>query len=274
MWKFATTTNNPGCPHFARAFFARVAVVLLFFGGAVSPSFAQFLTDEAARETAARNAERADENKAKLEDLARIVENLRNRLGEMTQQQQAADLRLRELGGQIEELSAAVGAADWKSLETSAARAAQERARIAEDIAALNAKFDDVSEFVSPPPEKEFYESAFADYQRGEFKSAAAQFQKMLRYHPEGEYAANARYWISKIFLDAGDYEKAAESAAQLIALHSDGDKIPQAMLFLARAKKSLGQEEESRATLEQLVAKHPTTIAADEARHLLSSSP
>ncbi|MGI9297246.1 MAG: tetratricopeptide repeat protein [Gammaproteobacteria bacterium] len=264
MWKFATTTNNPRSPRPA----ARALVALAVAAFAVIPASAQIFSDDVAREQAARNAE-------KLADLARIVENLRGQLGAMAQERQASDRRLRELSGQIEELAAAgAGKTELKTLETSAARAALERTKIAEDLAALRAEFSEISAFVGLPPEQEFYDAAFADYQGEKYARAADGFQKLLKYYPDGKFNANARYWTSRSFLASGEYESAAATARRLIELHEDGDKIPDAMLVLAEALQNLGQEEESRATLRALIAAHPTTLAADRARQSLPPSP
>lgn len=235
---------------------------------AANPASAQIFSDDVAREQAVRNGE-------KLEDLARIVENLRGQLGAMAQERQATDRRLRELSGQIEELAAA-GAArgELKALETSSARAALEREKIAEELAALRKELSDISEFVVLPPEQEFYESAFAAYQSEKYAQAADGFRKVLQYYPHGKFNANARYWMSRSFLESGEYEPAAAAARQLIAQHENGDKIPDAMLVLAQAQQHLQQEEESRATLQALIAAHPTTLAADRARQLLPPSP
>ena len=263
----------------------------LFCAAAPMPAFAQLFSDEAAREQTAKNAEQISEISAQLGDLARIVENLRNRLGAMAQEQQSAGLRLRELQGKIEEFGASVAAernAALKPLGASASRAQQERAQLAAEVAALtesfaalsenftalSVRFDEVGEFISPPSEEELYEAAFAEYRSGEFANAAEGFQRILGYYPEGRFGANAHYWMSLSFLAAGEYERAAEAARRLMSLYENSDKIPDAMLALARAQQNLGRAEESRATLESLVEAHPTTLAADQARHLLSPSP
>lgn len=265
VYKSATTTNN-----FRSRFAVRASVALaaLLFAVFFPPSaLAQLFGDDAARDLAGRNA-------AKLEDLARIVENMRGQLGEMTQKQQAIDRHLRDLAGQMEESAAAVAGGnreELKALEASLSRAAAERGKLAEDFAALRQQFAEVNKFVDLPPEQEFYESAFADYRSEKYAAAVEGFQQALKYYPEGKFNASARYWMSRSFLALDEYDSAAEAARQLIELQKDGDKAPEAMLTLAQAQRGLGQEEESRATLEALLAAHPTTLAADKAREMLS---
>lgn len=271
MWKSATTTNNFRPRIAARAF---VALAFVF---AVSPVQAQIFSDDVARELAAANA-------VKLEDLLRLVENMRTRLGTMTQEQQGIDQRLRELAGQIEEVAAATTVAtkasaaaaqarrEVKALQISILGAVAEREKIAEDVATLRDQFADINEFIVLPPEREFYESAFADYQRKEYAQAVAGFQNLLKYYPDGTFNTNARYWMSQSFLAQGNNEAAVEMAKQLMLLPGNDGKIPDAMLVLAQAQKNLQQEEESRTTLEALIEAHPTTLAADQARQLLLS--
>ena len=266
MCKSATTTNNFRRPRrAARAFFA--LALPLVFAASPAPARAQIFSDDVAREQAVRNA-------AQLEDLIRIVENLRDRLGAMEQQRQATDRRLRELAGRIEELAAvaeSAGKDEMKTLSASVSRGASERGELAGGLAALQEEFAEIRQFIQLPPEQDFYESAFADYQSENYAQAAAGFEKTLKYYPEGKFNANARYWMSRSFLEMGEYEPAAEAARRLIALPGDGDKIPDAMLVLAQAQKKLRRDKESRATLEALIAAHPTTLAADRARQLLS---
>ena len=266
MYKFATTTNNFFSHRASRAFL--LASALVFSGADLPAAQAQIFSDDIAREQAVKNADQ-------LKDIARIMENIRGQLGEVTRKQQSLDNNLREIRGQMEEIAAAnanrPARNEMKTLESSLSKNTAKVDNLSEDVAAVRKQLAEISQFITLPPEKEFYESAFADYRREEYAAALTGFEKILRYYPDGQFNANARYWMSQSFLALGEYEPAAAAARQLIALHGDGDKVPDAMLTLAQALQNLGQEAESRATLEQLLAAHPTTLAADRAREILA---
>lgn len=229
------------------------------------PAFAQIFSDDIARETAAKNAENLD-------NLARVVQNLRTQLGSVSQKQQDIEQRLRELSGAIEE--ARTRLADKRTLqnlETTVSRAADERDRIAAEVAELSENFSEIHQFISLPEEQELYETAFADFQNNDYPKAVSGFRRVLKFYPDGQFNANARHWMSQSFLNSKQYAEAADMARQILSLHAGSDKAPDAMLTLARAQQNLAQKEESRATLEALISAHPTTLAADRARQMLS---
>ena len=266
VWKFATTTSNT-LPRSRSALGALGALGALVLALAfAAPARGQLFGDEAARELSTANAE-------KIENLARVVQNMRGQLASLLQQQQASDQKQRELLGKVEEIS--IRGADKNALQTlqsEISRAAAERAALSKNIAALGEQFDEVSQYIELPSEQEIYESAYANYRQENYPKAGAGFKRVLKYYPDGQFNASARYWLGQNFMAQKQYEEAAETARQIIQLHGGSDKAPDAMLTLAEAQRFLEQPQKSRETLEQLIAKYPTALAADKARRRLAA--
>ncbi|MBE8157891.1 MAG: tol-pal system protein YbgF [Betaproteobacteria bacterium] len=263
VWKYATTTNNT---FFRGCGIAGISLLLALAFFAAPAARGQLFGDETARGLAAANAE-------KLENLARVVQNLRGQLASLLQRQQESDQKQRELLGEVQEMSARGADKDaLKELQSEISRAAAERQTLARDIADLGGRFSEISEYIALPAEQEIYESAYANYRRENYEKAGAEFKKVLKFYPDGKFNANARYWLSQNFMAQKQYEEAAAAALQIIKLHGGGDKVPDAMLTLAEARRFLGRAEESRKILEELVEKYPTTLAADKARRRLAA--
>ena len=252
-----------------RALAGALAAALLV---AAPTAAAQLFADDIAREQAGKNAQA-------LQTLSTLVQNLRKQLGEVAQKQQAQTQRMRELVGQMEEMAAA--AADQNALgelRGELTKAETERAGIAEEMRNLAGQFSEVQaniaemgEYIALPEESTMYDAAVDHYQRKNYDSAAAGFRRMLRRYSSGKFAASARYWLSQIYIAQQQYDKAAEAAREVIQLHADSQRAPGAMLALARALQEMGRKAESDDTLSALIAKHPATLAADQARQLLS---
>lgn len=262
VWKYATTTNN--------IFFrgrGAAGVLLLALAVAAAPvARGQLFADETARQTAAANAE-------KLENLARIVQNLRGQMAALQRKQQESDQKQRELLGKLQEMSARGAEKDaLAELQSEISRAAAERETLAQGIADLGGQFNEISGYIELPPEQEIYESAYENYLQENYAKAGAEFKRVLKFYPEGQFNAGARYWLSQNFMAQKQYEDAAAAALQIIELHGGSDKVPDAFLTLAEARRFLGLAEESRKTLEELVEKYPTTLAADKARRRLAA--
>ena len=244
-----------------------MSLLVLSVLATMSATAQDFFSDTVAREQTAKNSEQ-------LENLARVVQNMRDQMSSISQQQQAIDQRLRDISGQVEE--SLVHAINENGQNIKAELSAEllqtgiERQKIHDDLNLLRQEFAKLTQSMSPP-EQELYAAAFGNYQQKNYVDAVAGFEAMLRYYPTGQFNANARYWMSESFLAQSLYERAAQTAQQLINLDGENDKKPDAMLTLARAQAGLLQPEDSRRTLEELIVAYPTTLAADKARQLLS---
>lgn len=232
-------------------------------------------SDDVAREQTVKNGE-------EIKNLARIVNNMRTEMVSLAQRQKSMDERMRQMSGLIEEINnrletmgdgTDIARQMAAQLGEISAEGAAERGKIAAQVAELGARVDQIAAIASQarvPSEQELYDNAFALYQGQDLAGAEAGFRSVLANYPEGQFAANARHWLSQLLLQSGGYEEAENLAREIIASPGAGDKTPTAMLTLARALRGLEKEAESRATLESLVEAYPTTLAADQARQLL----
>ncbi len=260
MWKFAITTNNPTGLQYGIKYSRYnivIGCVLCVIFSAVIPAQAQIFSDEETRANSNNNSEN-------IEKLSTIINNLRKQLGAVSQKQQTLDQRLRDLSGQVQEIKA-----EKKQTEQ---QVANNLRKVDERLEQLKTDIADVGESIGLPNEVEMYNIAFNEYQQQNYDKAVSDFNLILKHYPDGKFNANARYWMSQIFLSQKKYEESANLARETIQLHSNSDKVPDSMLILARALKSLDMPEESKNILSDIVQQYPTTLAADKARQLLTA--
>ncbi|MDM5146882.1 tol-pal system protein YbgF [Candidatus Persebacteraceae bacterium Df01] len=268
---FVTTTNKH---HF---FFFNVAATLLAATFLSSPAQAQIFNDNVARKQAVENGKQIESLLGVVRSLDTQVKNIRTQLVSISKKQQDTEQRLRSLSGEIEELRATNDGESVNTLKIRSQQLSVDQEQLSGRTNALEAQlakitqqFQEISQYVDIPEEKELYAAAFNAFQEENYEKAVRGFQRMLQYYPDGQFNANAGYWMGQAFMSLGKYQEAVNTARDTIALHGDSDKVPDAMLTLARALRNLSEKEQSVQVLEQLIDSHPTTLAADKARQLL----
>lgn len=222
---------------------------------------------EEKEEDARRTLQSAD---ALVESLSALDGKLSAELATVTGRFDGIDERHNELAIQM-----SVFAVEVSLLAESMLESGQDSASLDGRIVALSIQFSsmrdqlgELVDIVEVPAEGDMYAVAFSAYQRRNFREALAGFEKILKYYPEGQFAKNARYWMSEAQLAEGKYEEALATAQELVGL--GGERTPDVMLVVARAQQALGLEIERAATLNSLIELYPTSLAADRARQLL----
>jgi len=118
--------------------------------------------------------------------------------------------------------------------------------------------------------ERGAYESAFDALKAGNYAESARLFQDLLRVHPEGVYAPNARYWLGESYYVTQNYELAREQFQALVARYPTHDKTPGALLKVGLSQYGLRDLDGAEATLSQVLAQFPGTDAARTAEDRL----
>jgi|SRR5690606_13298901 len=118
--------------------------------------------------------------------------------------------------------------------------------------------------------ERGAYEVAFDALKAGNYAESAQLFQDMLRVHPEGVYAPNARYWLGESYYVTQNYELAREQFEALVARHPTHDKTPGALLKIGLSQYGLRELDDAEATLSQVLTRFPGTDAARTAEDRL----
>lgn len=116
------------------------------------------------------------------------------------------------------------------------------------------------------------YNTAHADYLRGNYDLAINGFKEFLRLFPDSELADNAQYWIGECFYSEGKFLQAVREFDKVITNYSQGEKLPSAHLKKAFSYFELNQIGQAVIQLQQLIKEFPTSNEARIARERLES--
>ena len=282
------------------------AAPLLAAIGIASASFlsppqarAQLFADESAREEIKKLRADVDANLDAMRNLLRQLgdmrdqfESQRQQISAQQQKLQAFEEQTRELRGQVDEIEH-LAKNPPKNKNTAAVRAlkaeialaqesqeslrAEADARLAEidelrgDFAHVRETIGDINARLPTPNEQDLYDAAFGLHQTGDYAAAILEFERLRRFFPQGRFASNAAYWIANAHLALADFAAAEQTARDLLSTFAQSDRASDGMLILARAIRAQGRGEEARGILENIIAQNPTSLAADNARQLLT---
>lgn len=117
----------------------------------------------------------------------------------------------------------------------------------------------------SPPAadERAAYDIAFNALKDGRYDESARLFAQFLQAHPQGAYAANARYWLGESYYVTQNYALALDQFQALYDAWPTHDKAPGALLKIGLSQYGLRQMDAAEATLSQVVQRYPGTDAA-----------
>lgn len=123
----------------------------------------------------------------------------------------------------------------------------------------------------APPAPRELYNSAYADYARGNYDLAIQGFQEYLRHYASSDFGHTAQYWIGECLYGKQKYEEAIEAWNVVLRDYPSSYKIPE-----ARYKKGLALEKLSRKGAAQLefrfvAERYPNTPTGRLAREKLN---
>ena len=133
----------------------------------------------------------------------------------------------------------------------------------------------------SPPPlptglsPQEVYNTAYADYLRGNFDLAMDGFKIYKESFPESPLADNALYWIGECLFSQREFGEAVDIFNELILNFPQGDKIAAAYLKKGLALAELGKKDEALVVFKLLTSKYPleeeARIAQEKIKELSS---
>lgn len=136
------------------------------------------------------------------------------------------------------------------------------------------------------PGAEESYKAAYADYTKGNYTLAIAEFREFVRQHPDSARADSAQYWIGESYFSigraaatAGQPEKAREAIERSVqefrkvfVNYPAGRQVPTALYKEALALAELKQPKVARARLQYLVDNFPQSEEAPLARERLKN--
>ena len=231
---------------------------------------AQIFSDTVAREQSVKNEQQ-------IKEMARIVRNIRDQVGALSQKQQGIEQQLRNILGQLKEADAKQASIqqDYAKTDGERKKINQRITDLSGDIAALNERIQQMIDMQKTAeklfPEEKLYTRAFKYYQNNQHEDAVDGFEQIITLYPQGKFNVNARYWMGQSLMALKKYQMAIMTMQDIIDIYGGSDKAPDAMLTLAQAQIKLEAPQKSKDILERLIASYPTTLAADKARQLLA---
>jgi tol-pal system protein YbgF len=116
------------------------------------------------------------------------------------------------------------------------------------------------------------YQSAYRDYQRGNYDLAVAGFRDFAAKNPNSELSGNAAYWIGESLYSQKKYREAIQQFDSVVTKYPKSDKVAGALLKKGYSYIALGEKSQGIVQLQYVVHEHPTTPEAALARQKLKS--
>jgi tol-pal system protein YbgF len=114
------------------------------------------------------------------------------------------------------------------------------------------------------------YQSAYRDFQRGNYELAIEGFAEFIEANPDSDLADNAAYWIGESFYSQRKFKEAIAQFDEVVSRYPRSDRIAAALLKKGLAYIELGQRAQGVVQLQYVVHEHPTTQEASLARERL----
>lgn len=114
------------------------------------------------------------------------------------------------------------------------------------------------------------YQSAYRDYQRGNFDLAIEGFREFLAGSASSDLADNASYWIGESLFSQKKYREAIEEFDAVVNRYPRSDKVPGALLKKGYAYLNVGERAQGVVQLQYVVHEHPRSQEASLARQRL----
>lgn len=118
----------------------------------------------------------------------------------------------------------------------------------------------------------EVYQSAYRDYQRGNYDLARQGFSDFAKANPESDLADNAVYWIGETWFAQKKQRDAIAMFDRVINEYPTSDKVPAALLKKGLAYIEMGEKAQGVVQLQYVVHEHPTSREATLARQRLQA--
>lgn len=108
--------------------------------------------------------------------------------------------------------------------------------------------------------ERDAYQQAFQQLKKQELKQAQSSFEQFLRDYPNGQYSANAYYWLGELYLTDENLPKARKTFSTLIEGYPDFRKTPDSSFKLAKIYHQMGDDQKAETLLKKIVTTYGQT--------------
>lgn len=122
-----------------------------------------------------------------------------------------------------------------------------------------------------PVPDADtLYNSAYSDFNSGQYPLAMQEFQQYLQYYGGADKASNAQFYVGECYYRQEKYEQAIEEYNKCLERYPDGNKSAAAQLKKAYALLETGQKQAGVKELRSLIQRYPGTNESSLARQRL----
>lgn len=123
-----------------------------------------------------------------------------------------------------------------------------------------------------PPPARELYSQAYADYTRGNYDLAMQGYREYLRYYPDTDLSDNAQYWIGESLYAKKLFAEAVDAWNELLREYPSSDKLPDGRFKRAMALERLGRRREALGEYRTVADRYPNSEAGRKAKERLTA--
>lgn len=113
--------------------------------------------------------------------------------------------------------------------------------------------------------ERDAYSAAFNLTKDKRFQDAIDAFNQLIVDYPNGQFTANAFYWLGELYLalPEPELEKSRQSFAQVVNLYPSHQKVPDSLYKLGVVYYRLGESDRAMTYLDRVQSEYPTSPAA-----------
>ena len=122
------------------------------------------------------------------------------------------------------------------------------------------------------PGAQELYNSAYADFSKGNFDLAVSGFEEFAQRFPDSDVADNALYWIGECRFSQGKFQDAVAAYDRMLERYPRSDRAPAANLKKGLSYLEQNQVSQAVVQLRYVVSTFPSTDEARIARDRLAS--
>jgi tol-pal system protein YbgF len=217
------------------------------------------------------------------ERLSRVEQKIEN-LTQMNLPGQIAELQqqVQQLLGQVQDLEHQLDRASQQQQRVEALPAVPPISQSPPNPAILNAAKAPPSDAkptgIPPQTDAATYEQAFSLLSNKQYDQAIAAFKDYLHRNPDGQFVANAHYWLGDIYFQQKNLTQAELELNLVITQYATSGKAPDARLKLAILHAQQGNIAQARQELKLIMDRYPGSSAAQLAsiqlQQLNSNSP
>lgn len=123
-----------------------------------------------------------------------------------------------------------------------------------------------------PAQQRQEYEAAFNLLRDSRYPEAITAFDTFVKESPDSVYAANAQYWLGKLYYVTKNFQSAIVALNSVIENYPNSSKEPDARLNLGYTYYELEDWQNARQMLESVVSKYPNSSAVQLAEKRLQA--